>query len=125
VRAGDLDKAAQRFSPRRASERRPSSKRRLNLGPIGRRQRDERDVSTTAQGISAEALPRQAHYYIGKSAFEAKDYESAIPELKTARELNAEQYGAPAGLRIMSSYFYLKQRDPLARKSTSLFDRFA
>ena len=58
----------------------------------------------------------QAHYYIGKSAFEAKDYETAIKELKTARQLNSEQYGTPASLRIMSSYFYQKQRDALAQE---------
>ena len=39
------------------------------------------------------AAAAQAHYYIGKSAFEAKDYATAITELKTARELNPEQYG--------------------------------
>ena len=36
--------------------------------------------------------------------------------MKTARDLNREQYGAPAGLRIMSSYFYLKKRDALAEE---------
>jgi TolA-binding protein len=62
------------------------------------------------------AAAAQAHYYIGKSAFEAKDYASAIPELKTARKLNPGQYGTPATLRIMSAYFYQKQRDSLAQE---------
>ena len=63
----------------------------------------------------------QAHYYIGKSAFEAKDYQTAIAEMKTARELNPEQYGTSAELRIMSSYFYLKQRDALAQEMDKFF----
>ena len=67
------------------------------------------------------AAAAQAHYYIGKSAFDAKDYENAIAEMKTARELNQEQYGAPAGLRIMSSYFYLKQRDALVQEVDKFF----
>ena len=64
----------------------------------------------------------QAHYYIGKAAFEAKDYETAIAEMNTARQLNKEQYGTPAALRIMSSYFYLKQRDPLAKEVNEYFE---
>ncbi|HEY1582019.1 MAG TPA: tetratricopeptide repeat protein [Chthoniobacterales bacterium] len=66
------------------------------------------------------AAAAQAHYYIGKGAFETKDYEKAIAELERARQLNREQYGAPAALRIMSSYFYLKERDQLAKE----VDRF-
>lgn len=67
------------------------------------------------------AAAPQAHYYIGKSAFEAKDYETALKELKTARDLNPDQYATPATLRIMSSYFYLKQRDALAKEVNSYF----
>jgi TolA-binding protein len=63
------------------------------------------------------AAAAQAHYYIGKSAFDAKDYETAIAEMKIARDLNREQYEASAGLRIMSSYFYLKKRDALAEEA--------
>jgi TolA-binding protein len=68
------------------------------------------------------AVAAQAHYYIGKSAFEAKDYESAIAEMKKARQLNQEQYGTPATLRIMSSYFYLKQRDALAKEVNQFYE---
>jgi TolA-binding protein len=64
----------------------------------------------------------QAHYYIGKSAFEAKDYTSAIAEMNIARQLSPDQYGTPAALRIMSSYFYLKQRDALANEVNKYFE---
>ncbi|MBA3830666.1 MAG: tetratricopeptide repeat protein [Chthoniobacterales bacterium] len=67
------------------------------------------------------AAAAQAHYYIGKSSFEAKDYETGLKELKMARQLNPDQYATPATLRIMSSYFYLKQRDALAKEVTSFF----
>ena len=38
------------------------------------------------------SVAAQAHYYIGKAAFEAKDYKTAINALETARKLNKEQY---------------------------------
>ncbi len=65
----------------------------------------------------------QAHYYIGKAAFETKDYETALKELKLARTQNADQYGTPATLRIMSSYFYLKDRDALAQEVDNFFKK--
>jgi TolA-binding protein len=81
---------------------------------------DNKGMAATFQQLLKE-FPRttvsgQAHYYIGKANFEAKDYETAIAELNKARQLNKEQYGAPATLRIMSSYFYLKKRDALAKE---------
>ena len=68
------------------------------------------------------AAAAQAHYYIGKLALEAKDYQTAIAEMNTARRLNQEEYGTPATLRIMSSYFYLKERDALAKEVTKHFE---
>jgi len=66
------------------------------------------------------AVAAQAHYYIGKAAFETKDYTTAVSELNTARTLNKEQYYNLATLRIISSYFYLKDRNAL----TSEVDAF-
>jgi len=86
---------------------------------------DTKGMTATFQQLLQEfpqsAAAAQAHYYIGKSAFDAKDYENAIAEMNTARKLNQEQYGAPAGLRIMSSYFYLKQRDALVQEVDKFF----
>src|SRR3954469_23902150 len=58
----------------------------------------------------------QANYYIGKAAFEAKDYKGAIAPLDAARQLNKEQYYNLATLRILSSFFYLKDRPALAKE---------
>jgi TolA-binding protein len=62
------------------------------------------------------AVAAQAHYYIGKAAFEIKDYPNAISELNTARTFDKEQYYNLATLRIISSYFYLKDRNALANE---------
>ncbi len=87
---------------------------------------DNKGMANTFQQLLKEypktTAAAQAHYYIGKSAFEAKDYETTIAELKQARELNKDQYGTPSALRIMSSYFYLKQRDPLAKEVTGFYE---
>ena len=66
------------------------------------------------------AVAAQANYYIGKAAFDDKDYKKAIASLNTARTLDKEQYGNLATLRILSSQFYLKDRKAL----TDEVDRF-
>ena len=118
---GDLDKLLSDFPKAREREAALQQKA-LILGQMD----DTKGMSTTFQQLLKEfpqsAAAGQAHYYIGKSAFEAKDYEAALAEMKTARELNPEQYGASAGLRIMSSYFYLKQRDALAQEVDKFFE---
>ena len=58
----------------------------------------------------------QANYYIGKVAFEAKDYKGALAPLEAARQLNKEQYYNLATLRIVSAFFYLKDRPALTRE---------
>ncbi len=87
---------------------------------------DTKGMTTAFQQLLKEypksAAAAQAHYYIGKSAFEAKDYKTAIDEMQQARELNKDQYEIPAALRIMSSYFYLKQRDPLAKEVDAFYE---
>ncbi|MGH8092833.1 MAG: tetratricopeptide repeat protein [Chthoniobacterales bacterium] len=87
---------------------------------------DSKGMAASFQQLLKEfpksAAAAQAHYYIGKAAFAAKDYPTTIAEMKLARQLNADQYGTPAALRIMSSYFYLKQRDALAREVDKFYE---
>ncbi len=66
------------------------------------------------------SVAAQAQFYIGKAAFEAKDYKGAIPALNAARRLNKEQYFDIATVRIVSCYYYLKDRKAL----TSEVDAF-
>jgi TolA-binding protein len=61
----------------------------------------------------------QAQYYIGKAAFESKDYKTALNALNAARQLNKEQYYNLASLRIMLSQFYLKDRAALTKEVNS------
>ena len=62
------------------------------------------------------SVAAQAQYYIGKAAFEAKDYKTALSALNTARQLNKEQYYNLASVRIILSQFYLKDRAALTKE---------
>jgi TolA-binding protein len=62
------------------------------------------------------AVAAQAHYYIGKAAFEAKDYKTAMSALNAARQLNKEQYYNLATLRLILCQFYLKDRPALTKE---------
>ncbi len=83
-------------------------------------QENPKAMSDTFQQLLKEypktAVAAQAQYYIGKAAFEAKDYKAAIPALEAARKLNKEQYYTPATVRIVSAYFYQKNRPALTKE---------
>jgi len=66
------------------------------------------------------SVAAQAQYYIGKAAFEAKDYKTALTALNTARQLNKEQYYNLASLRIILCQFYLKDQAALTKEVNDL-----
>jgi len=63
------------------------------------------------------AAAGQANFWLGWAAFEQKDYKAAIPKLETARTLDAAQYGERASLRIILSYYYMEDRESVAREA--------
>jgi TolA-binding protein len=62
------------------------------------------------------SVAAQAQYYIGKAAFEAKDYKTAMKALNAARQLNKQQYYNLASLRLILCQFYLKDRPALTKE---------
>lgn len=64
------------------------------------------------------AVP-MAHYYIGKSAFEMKEYKAALSSLNNARQLDKDHYYVPATVRIISCYFGLHDRAATTREVDS------
>lgn len=58
----------------------------------------------------------QARFWIGWAAFEAKDYKEAIEQLSKARELDKKGYENRATMRILLAYYYLEDRENLARE---------
>jgi TolA-binding protein len=62
------------------------------------------------------SVAAQAQYYIGKTAFEATDYKTALTALNTARQLNKDQYYDLATVRIILCQFYLKDKPALTKE---------
>ena len=63
----------------------------------------------------------QAEYWIGWAAFETKTYKEAVPHLNAARELDKEQFGEKAGIRVLLSQYYLEDKTATAKE----IDRYA
>ncbi len=58
----------------------------------------------------------QAEYWIGLTAFDNKDYPTALEHLKKARELDAKAFGDRATLRIALAYYYQENREAVAEE---------
>lgn len=61
------------------------------------------------------AVP-QAHYWIGLTAYESKNFKLAAEHLKQARDLDQEHYFEKATLPLMLAYNFLEDRENVARE---------
>ncbi len=66
------------------------------------------------------AAAAQGNYYIGKTAFEAKDYKRGLGSLDAARRLDRAQYYDLATVRIILSQFYLRDRKAATTEADAL-----
>ncbi len=58
----------------------------------------------------------QAHYWIGSSAFDSKDYKKAADHLAKARDMDKEQFFERSTLRVILAEYYLEDKDAVARE---------
>jgi TolA-binding protein len=119
VALADLDTILKKYPSAREREAALQQKA-LILGQQGKGKGMSDTFRQLLKEFPKSSVAAQAQFYIGKVAFEAKDYKNAIPALSAARKLNKEQYYDIATVRIVSSYFYLKDRKAL----TSEVDAF-
>jgi len=62
-----------------------------------------------------------AHFYIGKAAFELKDYKTALNELNAARQLDKNRYYTQATILIISCYYFgSHDRNAVTKESDAL-----
>jgi TolA-binding protein len=62
-----------------------------------------------------------AHFYIGKAAFELKDYKTALNELNAARQLDKNRYYPQATILIISCYYFgSHDRNAVTKESDAL-----
>ena len=67
------------------------------------------------------AAASMAHFYIGKAAFESKDYKTALNELNAARQLDKNRYYTQATILIISCYYFgSHDRNAVTKESDAL-----
>jgi TolA-binding protein len=82
----------------------------LLLGELNREPEMAQAFQQLLKEYPKSSAVAQANYYIGKAAFDGKEYKRALTSLDAARRLNREQYYNPATLRIISAHYYLRDR---------------
>ncbi len=58
----------------------------------------------------------KAHYWIGRTAFEAKDYKKAAPHLDAARKLDKAQFFERSSLALMACLYNLEDLDAVEKE---------
>ena len=90
---------------------------------FGQLQRNKQMVAMFNQLLAdypkSSAAP-QAHYWIGVTSLDEKDYAGALAALTLARSGDQKQFGERAGLRILLCHYYLGNNAEAAREAAAL-----
>ena len=71
---------------------------------------------TLLREFPATAAKPKAHYWIGRGAFDAKNYKKAAPHLEEARKLDKEQFFERGSLAIMACYYNLENMEAVEKE---------
>lgn len=88
----------------------------LILGQMGKSDEMVKVFTQLLQEYPKTKAAGQAEYWLGSTAFEKKDYPTAIEHLEKARDLDAKDYAERATLRIVLAYYYQQKLDDVARE---------
>ncbi len=111
----DFDLVAQKYPKTKERELSLYQKAHI-LGQQGDNQGMAESFKQLLKDYPETAEAADANYWVGWVAFETKDYKSAPAPLDKARKLNKDEYFERASLRIMLSFFYLEDKEALARE---------
>ena len=90
---------------------------------LGQLQHNDEMVATFTQLLGdypKSTAAAQAHYWIGITALDAKDFNKAVTELSLARSGDQKQFGERAGLRILLCNYYLGNSTEAAKEAAAL-----
>lgn len=115
----DFGQLAERY-PKAAERELALQQKALILGQL---QRNAEMVAAFTQLLGdypKSTAAAQAHYWIGITALDEKDFNKALAELTLARSGDQKQFGERAGLRIMLCNYYLGNASEAAREAAAL-----
>jgi TolA-binding protein len=111
----DFDQIISRFP--KAKEREIALQQKaLILGQRGDNPGMVEAFTTLLKDYPNTAAKAQASYWIGWTAFEAKQYKEAIAPLRVARELDKEQFFEKASFRVLLAAFNLEDKAETAKE---------
>lgn len=92
----------------------------LLLGQLQRNKEMSETFVLLLKEYPKSAAAPQAHYWIGWTAMENKEYAAAVEELSKARSGDPKQFGERAGLRILLAHYYQNHPVEAAREAAAL-----
>ena len=91
-----------------------------NLALIRGQLGDQAGMADTFETLLREfpgtAAKPKAHYWIGRGAFDAKNYKKAAPHLEEARKLDKEQFFERSSLAIMACHYNLENMEAVEKE---------